>query len=111
MVAQCANWILVARILAPKPCLSHMPAVIQDRIIATATPGRGLATNNEDPNAVAAWCRLLVPQELCEDAAQTIEQDVLVDRLVAEVEPWLPVLQRRGQSPVFVLFCDDLVAE
>ena len=100
MNAQGTKGILLAWIDATEPRLSHMAAVIEDWIVAAATPGHGLATNDENPDAVAAQRCLLLPNELREDAAQTVEQDVLVNRLVAEIIPLLPILQRSGEFPV-----------
>ena len=100
MTTDCANRVLLAGVLTSKPCLAGLCAVIQHWVITTATPGNCLTTHDEDPYAVAALRRLLVPEELRKGTTQTVKQDVLVNRLEAEVIPLLPALQSFGQGPV-----------
>ena len=100
MATDSANGVLLARVIPSKPCLSSLSAVIQHWVITTATPGTCLAAHDEDPYAVAAGRRLLVPEELCKSTTQAVKQDVLVDRLVDEIIPLLPILQRSGERPV-----------
>ena len=100
MAAHSTERVLLAGILSPKPCLSRVTAVIQHWVITTATPGTCLAAHDEDPYAVAAGRRFHVPEELRIGTTQAVKQDILVNRLEAEVVPLLPILHRSGERPV-----------
>ena len=100
MTTNSAKRVLLARVLTSEPCLCSLCAVIQYWVIATATPCNWLATHDEYPNAVAAGRRFHVPEELRVGTAQAVKQDILVNRLEAEVVPLLPILHRSGERPV-----------